>query len=199
MLILNPYKSERSKCLWMLTLLHLPGLLNPMFQIHAHLRSFLLGSFFLEEGPFSRKPKKLASTTFCSLTSDPCLNILPWLSYLGSTHSFLLFPFSFSFPPSLLFCTLFPYCCLVTKSCLPLCDPMDYAARPLCPWGFPGWNTEMGCHILSCIDRWVLYLWAGREALYSFTLAFFSLQSSCLCENALYICMVCLLPTSPVK
>ena len=30
------------------------------------------------------------------------------------------------------------YCCLVAKSCPP--------ARLLCPWGFPGRNTGVGCH-----------------------------------------------------
>ena len=34
-------------------------------------------------------------------------------------------------------------CCLLAKSCLTLCDP-----RLLCPWDFPGKNTEVGCHFL---------------------------------------------------
>ena len=38
-------------------------------------------------------------------------------------------------------------CCSVVKSCLSLCNPMDYA-RPLCPWGSPGNNTRVGCHFL---------------------------------------------------
>ena len=41
-------------------------------------------------------------------------------------------------------------CCmsvLVTQSCSTLCDPRD-CARLLCPWGFPGKNTEVGCHSL---------------------------------------------------
>ena len=28
------------------------------------------------------------------------------------------------------------------------CDPLDCPARLLCPWGFPGRNTGMGCHFL---------------------------------------------------
>ena len=99
MLILNPYESERSKCLWMLTLLHPTGLLSPMCQVDSHLRSFLLGSFFfLEEGSFSRKPKKLACTMFCSLSNFrsvfkyPSLIILPRIySFIPSPSLFFLF------------------------------------------------------------------------------------------------------------
>ena len=41
------------------------------------------------------------------------------------------------------------YCCLVTKLCLIICDPMDYGpSRFLCPWGFVGKNTGVGCHFL---------------------------------------------------
>ena len=39
--------------------------------------------------------------------------------------------------------------CLVAKSCLTLCDPMECSpARLLCPWDFPGKNTRVGCHAL---------------------------------------------------
>ena len=34
---------------------------------------------------------------------------------------------------------------LVAQSCSTLCDPME-PARLLCPWGFPGENTGVGCH-----------------------------------------------------
>ena len=36
---------------------------------------------------------------------------------------------------------------LVAKSCSTLCDPMDPASL-LCPWDFPGKNTEVGCYFL---------------------------------------------------
>ena len=35
--------------------------------------------------------------------------------------------------------------CVCAQSCLTLCDPMDCI---LCPWGFPGKNTGLGCHFL---------------------------------------------------
>ena len=37
-------------------------------------------------------------------------------------------------------------CCLVTKSCPTLHDPMD--CRLLCPWDSPGKNTRVGGHFL---------------------------------------------------
>ena len=37
-------------------------------------------------------------------------------------------------------------CCLVSKSCPTLRDPMD--CRPLCPWDSPGKNTRVGGHFL---------------------------------------------------
>ena len=52
-------------------------------------------------------------------------------------------------------------------------------SRLLCPWNFPGKNIGMGCLSFSrgfswprdqtsifCIDRWILYCWATREAHY---------------------------------
>ena len=40
-------------------------------------------------------------------------------------------------------------CCLVTQSCLTLCDPHGLQlATLLCPCNFPGKNTRMGCHFL---------------------------------------------------
>ena len=38
--------------------------------------------------------------------------------------------------------------CLVTQSCLTLCDLMDWPARLLCPWDSPGKNTGVGFHAL---------------------------------------------------
>ena len=37
-------------------------------------------------------------------------------------------------------------CCLVTKSCPTLCNPMDYSPPgSFCPWDFLGKNTAVGC------------------------------------------------------
>ena len=41
-----------------------------------------------------------------------------------------------------------PCVCLVTQSCLTLCDPMVWPVRLLCPWDSPGNNTGVGCHAL---------------------------------------------------
>ena len=41
-------------------------------------------------------------------------------------------------------------CCLVAKSRLTLCDPMDaQPARLLCPWDFPGKNTGVCYHFIQ--------------------------------------------------
>ena len=40
------------------------------------------------------------------------------------------------------------YCCLVTKSCPSFVIPWAIAHSLLCPCGFPGKSTEMGCHFL---------------------------------------------------
>ena len=60
-------------------------------------------------------------------------------------------------------------CCLVSKSCLTLCDAME-PTRLLCLWDSPGKNTGVGCcfffqgifliqgpnpSLLHC--RWILY------------------------------------------
>ena len=86
------------------------------------------------------------------------------------------------FPTSTLFCV-----CLVTQSCLTLCDPHGLQpARFLYPWVSPGKNTGMGSHsllqgilptwgsklcLLHC--RWICYhfmvapiLYEAREALF---------------------------------
>jgi len=69
-------------------------------------------------------------------------------------------------------------CCLVTKSCPTLWDPIDCSpARLLCSWDFLGKSTGVGCHFLlqgifptqgynSCLlpGRQILYHWATREA-----------------------------------
>ena len=39
-------------------------------------------------------------------------------------------------------------CCLASKMCLTLCNPMNYSLPGLCPWDFPGKNTGEGCHFL---------------------------------------------------
>ena len=65
-------------------------------------------------------------------------------------------------------------CCLVAKSCLTLCKPMDCSPSFLCPWDFPGKNSGVACHFLlqgifsiqgsnACLlGRWVLSHWATR-------------------------------------
>ena len=72
------------------------------------------------------------------------------------------------------------YCRSVTQSCLSLCDPMECS-----PPGSSVHGLSQACHFLlwgsswprnwnrvSCIGKWLLYLWATREVL--------SLVSSCL-------------------
>ena len=39
-------------------------------------------------------------------------------------------------------------CCLVTKSYLQFCDPMDWVHQLLLSWDFPGKTTGVGCHFL---------------------------------------------------
>ena len=36
----------------------------------------------------------------------------------------------------------------VAQLCPTLCNPTDWPTRLLCPWGFPGKNTGVGCHFL---------------------------------------------------
>ena len=61
---------------------------------------------------------------------------------------------------------VYMHCCLVTKSCPTLCNPMDQPSRRLCPWDFPGKNTRVCCHFLlqgifptqgsnSCLSRFL--------------------------------------------
>ena len=80
--------------------------------------------------------------------------------------------------------------CLVAKSCPALFQPLDcIPPRLLCPWGFPGKNTGVGCHFLlqglfsmresldlpnvgslqgsnpcHLLGRWILQNWATWEA-----------------------------------
>ena len=62
-------------------------------------------------------------------------------------------------------------CSLVTKSCLTLCNPMDYSPRLLCPWDFPGENTGVGCHFLFqgifSNQGWNSHLLLGRWIVYN--------------------------------
>ena len=68
-------------------------------------------------------------------------------------------------------------CCLVTKSCPTLWDPMDYSCQAPRPWDFPGKNTGVSCHFilqgifltqvlnpLLLLGRWILYHWTTWEA-----------------------------------
>ena len=63
-------------------------------------------------------------------------------------------------------------CCLVAKSCLTPCDPMNYSLPGSCPWDFRGKNMGVSCHFLLQgifptwglnIGRWLLYRWTIRE------------------------------------
>ena len=66
-------------------------------------------------------------------------------------------------------------CCLASKSCLTLLQPHELLQLTsfLCPWDFPGKNTEVGYNFLlqgifltqelnPCVlhCRWILYCWA---------------------------------------
>ena len=39
-------------------------------------------------------------------------------------------------------------CAKLLQLCLTLCDPMDLALKFLCPWDYPGKNSEVGSHSL---------------------------------------------------
>ena len=72
------------------------------------------------------------------------------------------------------------YCCLVTKLCPTLCDPVSYSPSCSSVHGISqakilewvsisssrgsSWSRDW-THV-SCIGRWVLYHWATREAVY---------------------------------
>ena len=64
-----------------------------------------------------------------------------------------IWPFHFFFFPIslnqwlLIYC-FFYCCCLVTQSCLTLCDPIDCFMLGSCPWDVPGKNTGIGCQVL---------------------------------------------------
>ena len=82
---------------------------------------------------------------------------------------------------------------LVGQLCPTLCNPVDYiAARPLCPWNFPGKNAGVHSRFLlqgnfptgdrtwvSCFGGRVFTIWAIREALgklFIFTSALYSVN-----------------------
>ena len=55
------------------------------------------------------------------------------------------------------------FCCLVTKSCPTILQPLGLMlTRLLCPWDFPGKNMGEGCHLLLqgifLTQKWNLYL-----------------------------------------
>ena len=113
--------------------------------------------------------------TFCCSTE--------WISYIYIyIYPFLLEPPSHHHPPSHpCRSSLYCWCCLVAKSCLTLCDPMDcslpgssvhgiFQARIL-EWvaisfsrgsSWPRDQTRVSC--ISCTGTWMLYCWAAREA-----------------------------------
>ena len=62
-------------------------------------------------------------------------------------------------------------CCLVTKSCPTLLQPLGLQpATLLCPWDFPGKNAGLGCHFLLqgifLTQGWNPHLLLGRWILY---------------------------------
>ena len=64
-----------------------------------------------------------------------------------------------------------PYfcCCLVTNSCLILCNPMDYSLHGSSFPSFPGKNSGVSCHFLLQIFQtrdWIQVSWIGRQILY---------------------------------
>ena len=92
---------------------------------------------------------------------------------------------------------MYVYICLsymCVLSCLVMSNSLRphelYPIRLLCPWGFPGKNTGVGCHFLlqgifstqelnlhlHC--KWILYHWATREASYEYIPAFMSMLLS---------------------
>ena len=74
-------------------------------------------------------------------------------------------------------CPLLYICCLVTKSCLSLCDTLDYRPPGVYVQGISqarilewiaisfsrGSSQPRNQAGISCIDRWILYCWATRE------------------------------------
>ena len=80
-------------------------------------------------------------------------------SYYGPAYLFLLFlpsemlfpgfDFVYTVPSNQTLGTLRAVLCLVTQSCLILCDPMDCSLLGSSVHGdFPGKNTVVGCHAL---------------------------------------------------
>ena len=101
---------------------------------------------------------------------------------------------------------------LVAQSGPTLCGLMDCSSTRSCPWGFPGKNTGIGCHLLLwgifltrdwthvscifCIDRWILYHWATWKTHFTYIVSvqFSSVTQSCptLCDPWTVACQASL-------
>ena len=77
-----------------------------------------------------------------------------------------------------------PCSCLVVQSCLTLCNLIKFQpVRLLCPWNFPGKNTEVGCH----------FLLQDMES-YRLSLSHHCHMIFCSSSNFLHLCEVCKFP-----
>ena len=100
-------------------------------------------------------------------TLDIFLESLPWFTWFKQpSHKQL-------YPPLLLCC-----CCLVAKSCPTVCNPLDCSLPASSVHGISqawilewvavpfsgGSSPPRGWTPVSCIGRWVLYLWGTRKA-----------------------------------
>ena len=93
----------------------------------------------LSDGTWPKPNSSFFHKNLC-LTSWSGTTIYPgaWTRLSGVTHdsSPVLLSYADSHAQSL-------------QSCLTLCDPMDYSPLvSFCPWGSPGKNTGVGCHVL---------------------------------------------------
>ena len=90
-------------------------------------------------------------------------------------------------------------CCLIAKSCLTLCNPVDCSLSGFSPWNFSDKNTGAVCHLflqgifpirdwshVSCISRQILYRWATREA--CLCRGIYALVFMCVYASRIFIC-----------
>ena len=116
---------------------------------------------------------------------DSCLeNPMDKGTWQATVHGFTRVRHNLVAKPTIVPCVCVCVCVCVhahlVQLCSTLCDLIGYSPRLLCPWGFPGKNTGVGCHAhlqgilltqglnpsllqpLHC--RWILYWWATGEA-----------------------------------
>ena len=90
-------------------------------------------------------------------------------------------------------------CCLIAKSCLTLCNPVDCSLSGFSPWNFSDKNTGAVCHLflqgifpirdwshVSCISRQILCRWATREA--CLCRGIYALVFMCVYASRIFIC-----------